>query len=180
MDCEAVSDLTIVPPLLTHGCAAEPDAVRFSACICCAAGSCVRSPAHSLSMLSGGPAAEYGIAVLEDEGGLPLDSWPRFSNSCAADSSDDEHEAAAAVAVHDAAGGGTGSNGGADHIIVRTPPISPINTVGGGRGGAGAALCAGGFIPSPGIRIIDLSIHRHALYSVMEIGRLVYVTEICV
>lgn len=149
MDCEAVSDLTMVPPLLTHGCMAEPDAVRFSACICCAAGSCVRSPAHSLSMLSGGPAVDE-YETVEDEGGLPLDSWPRFSNSWAADSSDEEHEAAA-VADQDAAGGGTGSNGGADHIIVRTPPISPINTVGGGRGGAGAALCTGGFIPSPGM-----------------------------
>jgi len=105
-------------------------------------------------MLRGGPAAadEYDTAVEVEEGGLPLDSWPRFSNRWAADSSDEEHEAtAAAVAVQDAAGGGTGSNGGADHIIVRTPPISPIKTVGGGRGGAGAALCAGGFIPSPKI-----------------------------
>lgn len=154
MDCEAASDLTIVPPLLTHGWAAEPEAVRFNACICCAAGSCVKSPAHSLSMLRGGPVAadEYDTAVEVEEGGLPLDSWPRFSSSWAADSSDEEHEAtAAAVAVQDAAGGGTGSKGGADHIIVRTPPISPIKTVGGGRGGAGAALCAGGFIPSPKI-----------------------------
>lgn len=151
IDCEAASDLMTVPPLLTQGCAAEPEAVRFNACICCAAGNWVRSPAHSLSMLSGGPAADEYDATLEEdeeEGGLPRDSWPRFSSSCA--SSDEEHEAAAAaVAVHDAAEGGAGSKGGVDHIIVRTPPISPISTEGGGRGGAGVALCVGGFMLSP-------------------------------
>jgi len=119
-------------------------------------------------MLSGGPAVdEYEIAE-EDEGGLPLDSWPRFSNSWAADSSDEEHEAAAAaVADQDAAGGGIGSNGGADHIIVRTPPISPINTVGGGRGGAGAALCAGGFIPSPGMNHRRLIVTMHVSLNII-------------
>jgi len=111
-------------------------------------------------MLSGGPGVEYGTALDDDEAGLPRDSWPRFSSSWAADSSDEEHEAAAAVAVHEATGGG--SKGGVDHIIVRTPPISPINTVGGGRGGAGAALCTGGFIPSPGTN--DASIDPTTLF----------------
>lgn len=88
-------------------------------------------------------------------GGLPRDSWPRFNSNWAADSSEDEQEADDAVVVHDAAGGGTGSIAGADQIIVLTPPTSPIITLGGGLGVAGADLWAGGFMLSPERKIFN-------------------------
>lgn len=91
-------------------------------------------------MFSGGPRCSVA------PGGFPLGSALRFRRTSAADSSEVELEAV--VAVQEAVGGGVGSSGGTDHIMVRTPPTSPIITVGAGRGAAGAALWAGGFIPS--------------------------------
>lgn len=102
---------------------------------------------------------------------MPLDSCPRFKSSWAADSSEEEQDAAAAVAVHEAAGGGTGSNGGADHIIVRTPPISPMITVGGGLGGAGVGLCAGGFIVSPEIKYAVFRLQSYSKFLFHQLSK---------